>query len=69
MDIQQKGKIKGKIVAIEVVHTYETDGKYAFLSALSKQVAQYQDCGYYTEVQFNSTECEYMAMVIARANM
>lgn len=67
MDIQQKGKIKWKIVAIEVVHTYDVDGKNAFLSKLSKQVAQYQDCGYYTEVQFNSTNCEYMAMVIARA--
>lgn len=54
-------------MAIEVVHTDDVDGKNAFLSKLSKQVAQYQDCGYYTEVQFNSTNCEYMAMVIARA--
>lgn len=64
---QTKDKVtKGKIAECELIDGYISDGESEFAGKLKKQIDEYQNKGYYVEVQFCSAKSRYMVLVIAR---
>lgn len=56
----------GKIAECKIITCYSTYGKSEFAEKLKKQIDEYQNTGYYVEVQYSITGSEYSALVIAR---
>lgn len=57
---------KGKIAECELIGGYTAYGKSEFVGKLKKQIDEYQNKGYYVEVQYSLTGGEYSTLVIAR---
>ena len=56
----------GQIAECELITCYTTYGKSEFTGKLKKQIDEYQNNGYYVEIQYSLTDSEYSALVIAR---
>ena len=56
----------GQIAKCELITCYTTYGKPEFTEKLKKQIDEYQNNGYYVEIQYSLTDSEYSALVIAR---
>lgn len=64
---QAKDKVtKGKIAECELIGGCTAYGKPEFTKKLKKQIDEYQNKGYYVEVQYSLTGGEYSTLVIAR---
>lgn len=50
----------------ELITCYTAYGKSEFTGKLKKQIDEYQNNGYYIEIQYSLTDSEYSALVIAR---
>lgn len=57
---------KGRIAECELITCNTTYGKSEFSEKLKKQTDEYQNNGYYVEIQYSLTDSEYSALVIAR---
>lgn len=56
----------GQIAKCELIACYTTYGKSEFTEKLKKQIDEYQNNGYYVEIQYSLIASEYSALVIAR---
>ena len=57
-------KNKGKIVEYSF---FTDDNAREFDDKLKEAISEFQDKGYFVEVQFSINNCSYSALVIARA--
>lgn len=58
----------GQIAKVELVEGYDNRkfGSSQFTKQLREQIDEYQNDGYYVEVQFSQNNTKYLALVIAR---
>lgn len=56
----------GQIAKCELITCYTAYEKSEFVGKLKKQTDEYQNNGYYVEIQYSLTDSEYSALVIAR---
>ena len=56
----------GQIAKCELITCYTAYGKSEFTGKLKKQIDEYQNNGYYVEIQYILTGSEYSALAIAR---
>ncbi len=56
----------GQIAKCELITCYTAYEKSEFVGKLKKKTDEYQNNGYYVEIQYSLTDIEYSALVIAR---
>ena len=66
LNLTKDNGANGQIAKCELITCYTTYGKSEFTGKLKKQIDEYQNNGYYVEIQYSLTDSEYSALVIAR---